>query len=44
MSGAAILELQAASLRLGRAWVLREVNLALRAGERLALVGSNGSV
>ena len=43
MSGAAILELQAASLRLGRAWVLREVNLALRAGERLALVGSNGS-
>lgn len=43
MSGRAILELQAASLRLGRSWVLREVDLALCAGERLALVGCNGS-
>ncbi len=39
----AILELNAASLRLGRAWALREVSLRLHAGERLALVGSNGS-
>lgn len=39
----AILELKAASLRLGRVWALREVSLALQAGERLALVGSNGS-
>ena len=40
---AAILELKAASLRLGRTWVLREVNLRLHAGERLALIGANGS-
>jgi tungstate transport system ATP-binding protein len=40
---AAILELKAASLRLGRIWALRDVSLALEAGERLALVGSNGS-
>ncbi len=39
----AILELKAASLRLGRVWALRDVSLALQAGERLALVGSNGS-
>ena len=38
-----LLELKAASLRLGQGWVLRDVNLALRAGDRLALVGSNGS-
>lgn len=38
-----ILELKATSLRLGRAWALREVSLRLHAGERLALVGSNGS-
>jgi tungstate transport system ATP-binding protein len=43
MSRAHILELQAASLRLGRAWALREISLRLHAGERLALVGSNGS-
>ena len=38
-----ILQLQGLSLRLGQVWALQDVNLQLRAGERLALVGANGS-
>ena len=40
---AAVLRLQGVSLRQGPVWSLREIDLSLAAGERLALVGANGS-
>ena len=39
---AAWLHLQQASVRLGAHWALREVDLQLHQGERVALVGANG--
>ena len=43
MSPAPLLQLRGLSLRLGPVWALRDLNLRLEAGERLALVGANGS-
>ena len=37
-----LLSLQQVSVRLGSHWALREVDLQLHAGERVALVGANG--
>lgn len=37
------IELEQASVRLGRHWALREVTLGLRAGQRWVLAGHNGS-
>ncbi|MEY2918827.1 MAG: hypothetical protein RL261_132 [Pseudomonadota bacterium] len=37
------IEVSTASVRLGRHWALRDVSLAIRAGERWLLLGPNGS-
>ena len=43
MSAAPLLQLHGLSLRLGPVWALRDLDLRLQAGDRLALVGANGS-
>lgn len=43
MNAVPLLQLRGLSLRLGPVWALRDLNLRLEAGERLALVGANGS-
>ncbi len=43
MSHAPLLQLRGLSLRLGPVWALRDLDLRLEAGDRLALVGANGS-
>jgi len=43
MNAVPLLQLRGLSLRLGPVWALRDLNLRLEAGDRLALVGANGS-
>ena len=43
MSHTPLLQLRGLSLRLGPVWALRDLDLRLEAGDRLALVGANGS-
>jgi molybdate transport system ATP-binding protein len=43
MSGALAVSLQAVSVRRGGRWILHDISLHLRPGERWALIGSNGA-
>ena len=43
MSARLSVSLHAVSVRRGRKWALRDIDLTLRAGERWALIGENGS-
>ena len=43
MSARLSVSLHAVSVRRGRKWALRDIDLQLQAGERWALIGENGS-